>query len=372
MKEYFPLVIATGKAFCNRVEEREYLKNNIQAHKHTLLLAPRRYGKTSLVYKVIDELNIPAVAIDFFAITDQQSVLNMIFSGVGELLGSLLPKHKNILQKIHSIFSHLNPTVELSLAGQKIKFQVDTKKSSPEDIMFLLKGLDKLAEEEGKRAVLILDEFQQLRTVKDSIALEGAIRHAVERSKNICYLFSGSTRNLLQKMFDDSERPLYRSCDKLALARISAKDYCYFLMKAAKEQWNKELSEEVIGKILAITRHHPYYTNALCAKLWQFNKPPSVERVEQTWAQLVQIEKAWVVQIIMGLSANQRVVMVELAKEPSLEPTGKEFLSRARLSSASANQALKSLLDKDLIYINENNKFAVLDPVIEFCLQSYN
>ena len=141
----FPLVIARGNAFCNRVTERSYLAKNIMQRKHTLLLAPRRYGKSSLIAKVLEEQELTGYTIDLFPITDAQSVFNAIFNGVSTLLTEILPKHKNLLQKLYKIFGNFNPSVELSLAGQKIKFQADSNSSIPENIMNLLKGLDQIA-----------------------------------------------------------------------------------------------------------------------------------------------------------------------------------------------------------------------------------
>jgi hypothetical protein len=44
-RDYFPLGTARAKAFCNRENETEWLINNIEAGKHSLLIAARRYGK---------------------------------------------------------------------------------------------------------------------------------------------------------------------------------------------------------------------------------------------------------------------------------------------------------------------------------------
>ena len=50
---YFPQGIASDSSFYNRDQERSDLKNSIQMHEHVVLVAPRRYGKTSLVMQVL-------------------------------------------------------------------------------------------------------------------------------------------------------------------------------------------------------------------------------------------------------------------------------------------------------------------------------
>ena len=52
-RKYFPLGKAYGEAFCNRTEETRWLVGNLKNVKHSLLIAPRRYGKSSLAERAI-------------------------------------------------------------------------------------------------------------------------------------------------------------------------------------------------------------------------------------------------------------------------------------------------------------------------------
>ncbi len=55
----FPITLAQGLAFCNRIDERRQLTQFIEANRHTVLIAPRRYGKTSLIVQSLAEIKIP-------------------------------------------------------------------------------------------------------------------------------------------------------------------------------------------------------------------------------------------------------------------------------------------------------------------------
>ena len=61
-KNIFPQGLALGDNFCNRFNERKYLQNNIQSIRPTLIMSPRRYGKTSLVLYVLNELKFPVLS----------------------------------------------------------------------------------------------------------------------------------------------------------------------------------------------------------------------------------------------------------------------------------------------------------------------
>jgi hypothetical protein len=370
MAEIFPLVIAQGDAFCNRVEEQALLKFNIQHLKHTLLIAPRRYGKTSLATKVLTDMRIPSQCIDLFTITDEASVIRQLCYGITCLITKILPSRKNLFNRISTIFQRFNPTLEVSLAGQKLKFQVNEKQSTPEDIIELLDGLDKIAKEEHVIAVLNIDEFQQIRTIKNHIAIEGAIRHSLERSQAIMYLFSGSTRHLLNSQFDDQASPLFKSCHKCILERIHGEDYRKHLTEAAKKCWNTKMQAESINRIIELTKCHSYYVNALSSMLWREKLPPNIETVNKQWDLLARMEKANFIQIVMKLSTNQRAMLLGLAKHPTTAPTSQEFLTIIDMASASANQALQVLLENDLVYVDKDNRFHVLDPLLEYALES--
>lgn len=368
--EIFPLVIAQGDAFCNRVNERELLRYNMLHLKHTLLIAPRRYGKTSLATKVLADLRVPSQCIDFFTITDEASVMRLLQHGISELILSILPPHKNLLNRINAAFQRFNPSLEITVIGQKLKFRVNETTSSPEDIIALLEGLDKIAGEANTLAVLNIDEFQQLRTIKNHVAIEGAIRHALERSQHIMYLFSGSTRHVLKNQFDDDSSPLFKSCHKLVLERIHENDYRKHLLAAAHKNWQCPLSPSAINQILIHTKCHSYYVNALASLLWRLETPPTLSDIDHHWELLARMEKPNFIQIIMNLSTNQRALLLALAKQPTSSPTSQEFLTLTGLASASANLAMQVLLEKDLIYINKQNLFCVLDPLLEFTLKN--
>ena len=65
-EKYFPLGLAKGQTFLGRASELTLLQRNIKAGRHTLLIAPRKYGKTSLIKEAIKKVKYPSVDVDFF------------------------------------------------------------------------------------------------------------------------------------------------------------------------------------------------------------------------------------------------------------------------------------------------------------------
>lgn len=323
MSKLFPLSIASGASFCNRVEERQWLADNIENCQHSLLLSPRRYGKTSLATQVIKDGKYLYAKFDLLLISDEVTIQEEILNGVAKLVASLLPFHKRAYEKVKKFMSGLGPEVSFGETGTKVSF--NPKKSPRINITESLEQLDKFAAAEGKRVVLLMDEFQQIASINNNVAIEAAIRHAAERTESSCYLFLGSNQHTLAEMFQDRARPLYHLCEEMHLQRIGVAHYEPFLQKAAKKQWQKKLADGALALILALTKRHPYYVNLLCSRLWRQEKVPTEAVVNKLWHAYCDEQRPRVASELGQLSPNQRAVIRALAKWPTTMPTGKDF-----------------------------------------------
>lgn len=369
---YFPTGIVTGFGFCDREKERAVLKNRLKQNAHVVMMSPRRYGKSSLIAQFTLEQNIPFISIDLLPATSSKYVKNAIVDGVGLLLDDLMSNIKKTKEKILNMFSSMNPVIELSALGQKLKL-TPQEKTPEEVIMKLLLHLDKLARDLNKKIIFVIDEFQQIATLEDAHSLEASIRHAVERSKNVFYVFSGSNRTLLEAMFKSKERPLYHLCDEIKLNRIDKESYSKFIIQAAVATWKTAISNEVVDEILDLTGCHPYYLNRLCRVLWDEKSPPSEEEVKKVWNEFVEIQVSdWVAEIIGKLSVNQKTILAALAKEPEKELSGKNFLIKLGMSPSSIQRTISTLIKEDFIYKDHDDYYQVLNPVIKTYLFNNN
>ncbi len=362
---YFPGGVALGDAFINREAERRYLSNRIKASQHTVLIAPRRYGKTSLAMKVANEMHIPYCAMDLLTMYSEDRVRDHIVSKISRLVFQLLPRMTKAKETLLQIFKNMKPEVVLTAFGQKLSLTLS--KDPLQDVTDVLLQLDETAKTFKKKAVVFIDEFQQLNQLKHSHAIEAAIRHAVERSQHIAYVFSGSNRHLLQHMFGDHSRPFYRLCQTLTLDRIHEETYVTHLQQLAHLKWHQH-TFPALERILILTERHPFYTNALCQLLWQESIMPLSEKIDDIWHAYVITQKPTISHDIVTLSPNQRKVLIALAESPTQKIQSIEFTMPIKISTSSAEQALNVLIQKDLVYQREDGCYTLLDPVMKYYL----
>lgn len=361
-QKLFPAGIALNKAFCNRTSERNALKQSILDNQPVVIISPRRYGKTSLMSQVIQENQMPFCLVDFLPATDLNFVKNALLAGVGELLTGLLPLHKKLTHKMLSFFTQLNPKIVLSAMGQQVEL---TPQQPPQkSILDALLGLDAMAKTLAKRVVVVLDEFQQIGMLSENHEIEASIRHAVERSQQVSYVFSGSNRHLLSQMFNDKRRPFYHLCELMKLERIAREHYLKFIQAAAKKQWKKKLSDDAILEIFDLTECHTYYVNALCRKLWKLEDAPSAMQVRELWQQIIEDQYPWIADDIGALSANQRLILAALSDQPTNVIQGQTFCKKVGLIPASVKRAIDTLMEKDFVYQDKAKYYRVLDPAV--------
>lgn len=350
-RQYFPLGKAYGKAFCNRVAEAQSLKGNVENGKHTLLIAPRRYGKSSLCERVFEQLNIPGVKLDFYVAVTEKAAERIIINGVMDLIGMAIGATEKLFHVVKSFAKNLNPKLGVGLGKElKLELEITSKSSLAENIIEALLILEKLLREKNKQAVLLLDEFQEVGVMDQGREIEGAIRHAAQEMQNLSLIFSGSCPQLLKNMFEDERRPLYKLCRKLVLDRISEQHYKTHLNKAAVLMWEEDLSEEVFHRIMSVTERHPYYVNYLCDALWSdCEKLPQLKDVDKAWDMVVEEERSDLVKDFFILTENQRKLMIYIANFGGKNLYTNEASKKMDIHTSSVLRAISSLMERDYI-----------------------
>lgn len=360
----FPLGIAKGKYFCNRVAETKQLIRNIHNCTHSVLISPRRYGKTSLAYKAIRESKLPSARIDLYMTTSAADIEKAIIAGVDNLLSHICSNAEMLLSLIKDFIKVLKPSFEMGTRGLKIKLQPSDKTTSSANICEALQILDGILRKKSIKAVLLIDEFQEVQLVAPNQGIEGAIRHVAQETENFTLIFSGSHRHLLSSMFNNKNKPLYRLCDEIQLNRISEADYLPFLKKFSLSQWEETLNEPVMNAILNYSERHPYYFNAICEKLFMKETLPTVPDVDAIWQHLLITKKKDVLTETKELNITHKKLLVAISHGINKELTGQQFLSQAELPGSTVVRALEYLEDNDFIE-KRNDQYYIIDPLLK-------
>ncbi len=119
-RDYFPLGKAYGEAFCNRVEETKKLIGHIENGKHTFLVAPRRYGKSSICERVFETIHLPYGKLDFHMAINEKDVERIVINGVIDLIGKSIGSVEKLVNTVKKYAKKLKP--KLGIGTKKCFF----------------------------------------------------------------------------------------------------------------------------------------------------------------------------------------------------------------------------------------------------------
>jgi len=173
--DYFPQALASGAAFCNRIEEQKRLRNNLIESRPTLLVSPRRYGKTSLALYTINKSKLHYAQFDFLSAVSIEDVEQIILNGIGKLINRIEKGVKGALKLATDLFAGLSIKLSSDALGLSVEINRKPEKSAT-SILSILERAEKLAKKYDEKIVLLFDEFQRVYQISNDYAVESVIR----------------------------------------------------------------------------------------------------------------------------------------------------------------------------------------------------
>ena len=361
---FFTTKVATDKSFCNREQESQQLLNNIKKNQHTVVVAPRRYGKTSLVENTLTKSKQLFTRIDLFCVVYDEDICRKVAKGISNLIKEVATFSEKTIKVIEQCFK----SAHIGFKAGKIEISVEFGKSSADPISQLedlLEGLEKFAQKHKKPMVLFFDEFQDVLKIDETDKIQAAIRSVAQHAKYVNYIFSGSSRMMLNKIFDDKKQPLYMLCNKIILNRIENNHFLKHIQEAAKKKWHSHLPDEIITAILKLTESHSYYVNVLCDQLWEMNKKPTLQDVEANWDKVLLENRGKIIADLEPLNTNRMKVVTAVALLGTVsEPNSKLFLDKVKLPLSSTQNTVKYLMNHDYLY-EDTDGLKLVDPLMK-------
>jgi hypothetical protein len=336
-------------------------------------MSPRRYGKTSLVKFAASESGILFGEADLFVAVDAHRIAQQILSAIKGIISEVRAPVEHVLEILRQFFLKNNAQWTVGTQGVNIALIPRNDNDPASIILEALQALDNLLVNKNSRAVLFLDEMQEIGEIAEGKGIEGALRNIAQQTRNLSFVFSGSNRHLLSKMFYDKARPLFKLCDRIILERIDEPHYKQHINKFADKAWKSILDKEVFDLIFALTERHPFYINGLCRRIFEHNRshPPSLEEIHTYWTSIVREERQEMARELSVLSFGQRKILVAVASGRNRELTGKEFLKHVNMSGSSVIEALKGLEQGDYLERKEDGVLYFIDPLIASALKMY-
>jgi len=356
--------IVSGADFCNRKIELEDITRAMHNSENLFLYSERRFGKTSLIKQALKKLPLNKFRwayIDLWPTDSDVSFATAFAKAISESMSSSTEK---LIEFAKKFFGHLSPSISIDEEGKpKITFGFSGDYQTGLDIEEILEVPPKISERRKCKIIIVFDEFQQILEY-DSDYIERRLRSSIQNHKNVSYIFLGSRKHLIQKMFLNKTHPLYRIGGHYPLKPINEKNWLPFIQKKFLE-YNKNISNELIFSICHLTEGHPFYTQHLCHSLWELceeNTSITSQDINLAVNILLNRENYAYTALWESIGKNQKRFLKGLALESKgVKTFSSEFFLKYGLRSASnVQRAAEALLERDIID-RENGYFVIID-----------
>ena len=361
-----------GDTFTDHREETERLKSNFIYGVNTILISPRRMGKTLLVDKVcslVESENIKIARIDAFGCRSENDFINAFATAVVRATSN---KWEEWMENAKVFLSRFVPKISFGqdpINDFSLSLEYNISNQMSEDVLRLP---EVIAQSKGYRIVVCIDEFQQIGDFKDSLAFQKKLRGIWQLQSHVSYCLYGSKKHMMEQMFQNQSYPFYRFGDFFYLSKISEEDWVKYICQRF-ELTGKHISEELAREICLVTDRYSSYVQQLAWFVWLRTADSSEatsDDVEYGINCLLDACEPLFIQQTEDLSAYQMNFLHALANGVHNGFTQSAILKDYSLgTAANITRLKKALVDKDLIMATGPRYLEISDPILTLWLK---
>ena len=364
MEKPFVFGVATsGDNFTDREKETQRLLLNFTHGVNTILISPRRWGKTSLVKKVAQLAQTKTrkiVYLDIFSCRTESEFYRLFATSVLKQTSS---KWDEWVENTKQFLAHINPKISIGtdpMNDFSISFEYSMQDNAGNDILQLP---EKIAIEKGIQIVICIDEFQQISDFEDSKTFQKTLRTVWQLQQHVSYCLFGSKKHLMNELFEKKNLPFYKFGDAIYLTKIETKYWIEYICKRF-ENTGKHISPELAKEICRLVDNHSSYVQQLAWLLWiRTTDIATEEQLTHALEDLLDQNNILFQSETENLSAYQMNFLKAVIDGIHSKFSSKEIILKYNLGTSANIVRLKSaLLQKELIE-TDGKEIILADPV---------
>jgi AAA+ ATPase superfamily predicted ATPase len=362
-------IATSGDNFTDRKKETERLLLNFQHGVNTVLISPRRWGKTSLVQKVCrlaqsDKLKV--VYLDIFSCRSDKEFYNAFATAIIKQTSS---KFEEWLDNAKLFLSRITPKISIGpdpMTDFSISLEMNPKS---EDIDEILQLPEKIAQKKNCSIVICIDEFQQIAEFSDSKTFQKRLRTVWQLQKNVSYCLFGSKKHLMNELFENKSYPFYKFGDAIYLQKIGTQDWVEYICNRFSVT-GKQISEQLAERISQAVDNHSSYVQQLAWLVWIHTDKIATEKdFESAYQDIIDQNTPLFEKQTESLTTYQMNFLRAVLEGVHSEFTKQEILNKYQLGTSANISIVKRALEKKELIEIEKRKIIIPDPIMSVWLK---
>jgi hypothetical protein len=359
--------LALDEAFTNREAEIRELTRDILNGQDVVVLAPRRYGKTSLVWRVIQDVvkkKILVAQVNLMTTPTKERLAEKLADTIFENIASALFRARERLRIFADLRIRPIVTVDPDTGAPSFSFDAGYPRQDVDaTIERLLELPGQLAAERKRKVALVFDEFQEVVNIDPD--LPKLMRSVFQEQPEVAHVYLGSKRHMMERIFNDENEPFWRSARQMELGVIDPPRFEGYLADSFART-GKKIDAETTAAVLGTTGGHPYATQELCYFLWEETakgRRAGIAEYERALADVLRAEHAHFELIWDQASTAQRLTLQALAERPG-RPLSGDYRRRHKLPGASTVQRALQALTRNELVTRSDGEHRIAEPFL--------
>jgi AAA+ ATPase superfamily predicted ATPase len=363
--------LALDEAFTDREGEVAELAADMRNGQNVVVFAPRRYGKTSLVLRAAEHAMGAEVLVGYCDLMKTPTKERFAAALAKTIYEDLASPTGQIVERATTMFRglRLKPSIEVDATTGGLTFVFDAARRRrtgdiDDTIEKLLELPQELAGERKRRAVLILDEFQEV--VKLDREFPNLMRAVFQTQPEVGHVYLGSKRHVLDRIFNDRNEPFWRSAKRLEIGLIPREAFAPFVAERF-DGTDRRITEAALTRLFDTTGGHPYATQQLAYYVWELVPTGHYAHEDDVEAALLKVlrgEQNHFSRIWDEATEHQRLLLLALAREPS-RLYAADFQRRHDLeSNTHVQRAVTTLVKDELVGRSDDGTYRVIEPFL--------
>ena len=354
-----------GTSFTDRESETKRLLSNFDNGINTILISPRRWGKSSLVKKagsLSQETGVKVVYLDAFALRTEldfyreftQAVIKASSSKWEDWVDLLKQSFKQIVPKI-TMGTDPESTFSISFDWQEIEKSTHEILDLPEHI----------AQSKQIKMVVCIDEFQNISSFQQPLAFQKQLRSVWQKHQSVSYCLYGSKFHMMQELFERQSMPFFRFGDLIHLDKISEEEWFAYINRQFQNS-GKSIEKPIVYDIIRRVNSHSYYVQQLSHLIWERTDEIVTTSVfDEALEDMLNQNAILYQRDTEDLSATQLNFLKAIASGETKNLSSASIMKKYYLgTSANVIKIKKQLLNKEIIDIRKK-EVSFIDPVYE-------
>ena len=352
--------------FVNRLNEKDRLAKNFQGGINTILISPRRWGKSSLVRETVrliteKQSDLIFCFIDVYSILSEEEFYEVFAK---ELIKCSSSKVEDWLNAGKDFFKSIVPRFSYGIDPvQDFSVSIDWKQAAmhKDEILSLA---ERIAVKRGKKIIICIDEFQNIRNFANPDAFEKLLRSHWQHQQNVSYCLYGSKRHMMSGIFNQKNRPFYRFGEIMMLSKITQGHWVDYIC-GAFDRSGKVISPELAETITKLMKCHSYYVQQLSHIVWSTSKTRVEEDdVSKAVQELLEHNDALYQMEVESIS-NTQINLLKAILDGVSQFTSAQVMLDYKLGTPRNVSKNKDILKNSDIIDIYNGKTELLDPGFE-------